>query len=149
MADPKKDEEKKIKEVSKDFQLELKKFSSRLKKPRLTLMKLDEMKLKLEDIKSPSDEEKDKLKKVDLSREAIRKMMLKEMLSTNKRLDLILKQKVPPLKKPTPAWQKGFVGGVYDCFKRDPGLKIGKDLFFGCDVSLTKKKVYLELKYKF
>lgn len=141
-------EQKKIETTKKAFQLELKKLSSKIKKPRLQLMKLEEMKLKLDEIKQPSAEDKDKLKKIDLGRKGLLKLVLKEANSTSKRLNDMLKKEVSDDKKAIPVWQKGMDKWYRDILNKDSGFEIGNGLRLNGDLSIKKKEASLSLSGK-
>ena len=148
MGNPK-DDKKKMATAKKDVQGEVKKMSLKMRPPLTEVGELLKRKAELEAKKDQTPEDKAELKAIDAKLAALRKTMEKELLASEKRIDLVLKKHIPDDKKEAKAWEKGFAGGVVDLFKADPGLKIGKQLFFGTDVSIMKKKVTFKLTYKF
>ena len=148
MGNPKEDK-KKMDAAKKDVQGEVKKLSLKMRKPKEEVETLVKKKAEIEAKKEQSPEDKDEIKKIDLSMAAVRKIIEKDFADSGKRLDLILKKHVPDDKKEQKAWEKGFVGGAVDLFKADPGLKIGNQLFLGADVSIGKKKATLKLTKTF
>ncbi|NOR62391.1 MAG: hypothetical protein GQ535_07870 [Rhodobacteraceae bacterium] len=148
MGNPK-DDKKKMDAAKKDVQGEVKKMSLKMRPPLTEVEELLKQKAEIEAKKDQTPEDKAKLKEINAKLAASRKTMEKALLDGNRRIDLILKKHIPDDKKEKKAWEKGFAGGVVDLFKADPGLKIGKQLFFGADVSVMKKKLTLKLTRKF
>jgi len=148
MGNPK-DDKKKMVVAKKDVEGEVKKMSLKMRPPLTEVGELLKRKAELEAKKDQTPEDKAELKAIEAKLAALRKTMEKEMLTGTKRIDLMLKKHIPDDKKAAKAWEKGFAGGVVDLFKADPGLKIGKQLFIGADVSVTKKKIKMTLTYKF
>ncbi len=148
MGNPK-DDKKKMDAAKKEVQGEVKKISLKMRPPLTEVEELLKRKAELEAKKELTPEEKEELKAIESKLATLRKTMEKELMDGGKRIDLMLKKHIPSDKKEAKAWEKGFAGGVVDLFKADPGLKIGKQLFFGTDVSITKKKVTFKLTQKF
>lgn len=148
MGNPK-DDKKKMDAAKKDVQAEVKKLSLKMRKPKEEVETLAQKKAEIDAKKDQTPEDKDELKKIDLSMSAVRKIIEKDFADSSKRLNSILKQHVPDDKKEQKAWEKGFVGGAVDLFKADPGLKIHNQLFLGVDLSLGKKQGLLKLTKTF
>ena len=115
MGNPKEDK-KKMDAAKKDVQGEVKKLSLKMRKPKEEVETLVKKKAEIEAKKEQSPEDKDEIKKIDLSMAAVRKIIEKDFADSGKRLDLILKKHVPDDKKEQKAWEKGFVGGAVDLF---------------------------------
>lgn len=148
MGDPK-DDKKKMNLAKKDVQGEVKKISLKMRGPLTEVEELMKRKAEIEAKKEQTPDEKAELKDINAKLASLRKVLEKELMTGGKRIDLMLKKHIPDDKKEAKAWEKGFAGGVVDLFKADPGLKIGKQVFFGADVSVTKKKVTFKLTHKF
>lgn len=148
MGNPK-DDKKKIDTAKKEIQSEIKKFTVKLRSPWAEISTLLDEKSEIEAKKNLTPEDKARLAKIESRLAVLRKIVEKEFVVSGKKFDLLLKKHIPDDKTQQKAWEKGFVGGVYDMFEKKPGLKIGKQLYLGTSISIKKKKIKLTLKYKF
>jgi len=131
-------------DVKKCVETELKALNAKIKKPCAELKKLDQ---EAEPIlkKKKQDRSKDELKHLDImaaTRKSIRDKMMKEMRSTEARINKNIRSMPPPDKKeqkklPLPGW-----------ISKD-GLRITDKVNLGGGVDLKKMKFSLELNGNF
>lgn len=100
-----------LEEVKKCVESEIKAFNAKVKKPQAELKKLDKQAAPILK-KKKQDRSKDDLKQLDImaaTRKSIRDKMMKEMRSTEARINKNIKSMPPPDKKeqkklPLPSW---------------------------------------------
>ena len=137
--------DKAVEEAKKTIKTEMQSFNKKTKKTVDEAKKLREEKADL-DKKGAKLSADDKKKKFDVEKSLkdLEKQYLKEMNTTNARLQRSLKNFEPPKKE-----QGGMAKWYVDIVEKESGLNIGKDLKIWGDFDFKKKQPTLILKGKF
>lgn len=134
--------------VVKQAETEMKTLKKRTEKMCKELEKKSGEKKDLEkQAKSGSKEAKKKLVDLDKITKQVIANMMKEMNSTNARINRMLQQEIPE-KKPDPGMLKGLekrLGGLVT----KHGIKVGKQVWAKPDINLKKKSFGLTVTGKF